>query len=383
MNFLQAFLVLASFMALAMTAKHQIIVGSFPSKSIVGTSPGKATEYLYTVEYDDADQSLELVAKIPTAAANSWITFSHDKKNLYGTDWNAEQPTFVSYSVENATAIKQEATIVGGEGCSGAKSVFAIANPEPPYSVYGNYFYGDAKCGTVFSVDANGTLDGVLQNFTYADGAAVHGAAFSADAKYLYSADDGGNCIWSHTVDLDTGELSYPGQSDAPSEGSDPRHIVVHPKGQYLYVVLEGSSEVAQYATDRWGGLTLKGTWPLIEEGEKAGDYWADEVALSANSRYLWASNRARDAAGKNGYISVFSLGAKGDIEKQLELTRTSSSGGFANAVAPSPFDDDVAALTDNSTGFVEIWKRGQGVLARLDIKDDGGGCCANAVWYS
>ncbi|KAI1075370.1 Lactonase, 7-bladed beta-propeller-domain-containing protein [Whalleya microplaca] len=371
MHFLQAFLALASFVALAMTAKHEMIVGTFP---------GNGSEFLYTLEYDDAAQSLELVSKTPTSAVSGWITFSHDKKNLYGTDWNAEQPTFVSYSVKNATTIKQEASIVGGEGCSGAKSIFAIAHPNPPYTVYGNYFYGDAKCGTVFSVDENGTLDGIVQNFTYANGSAVHGAAFSTDFEYLYSADDGGNCIWTHYVNDTTGELSYPASTDAPSKGSDPRHIVAHPKGHYLYVVLEGSSEVAQYETDRWGGLTLKGTWPLIKEGENPSDFWADEVALSVNSKYLWASNRARNIDQK-GYISVFTLGPKGEIKDQLELTQTTTSGGFANAVAPSLFCDDTVALTDNSTGFVQIWKRGEGVKAHVDIED--GGCCANAVWYS
>lgn len=54
--------------------------------------------------------------------------------------------------------------------------------------------------------------------------------------------------------------------------------------------------------------------------------------------------------------------------------------------MAPSEFSDKFVALTDSSTGFVEIWTLGgddmnASVIAHLDLDD--GGCCANAVWYS
>ena len=111
----------------------------------------------------------------------------------------------------------------------------------------------------------------------------------------------------------------------------------------------------------------------------------SDEVALSANKSLLWATSRSRPSS-TPGYISAFSLDDSGAIIEQLFLTNTSSSGGEANSVAPAPFNEKYAALTDSSTGFVEIWELGEGdgsaaVVARVDLVD--GGCCANAVWYS
>jgi carboxy-cis,cis-muconate cyclase len=78
----------------------------------------------------------------------------------------------------------------------------------------------------------------------------------------------------------------------------------------------------------------------------------------------------------------VFSLASDGSIGEQLFLEPTTSSGGTANAVAPSEFSDRFVALTDIVVGFVEVrgWQ-GNGsasVVTHLGIEDVG--CCANAV---
>ncbi|KAI0554130.1 carboxy-cis,cis-muconate cyclase [Xylaria curta] len=348
--------------------KHHLIVGTF------------STEFLYTLEYDDETRHLKLVAQSAVAAASSWITLNHDKTKLYGTDWNAQEPTWVSYDVTDRYDIKVEARILGGDMCPGSRSIFVNAHRKIPYSVYGNYYYGDAHCSTVLSVHENGTLKGVIQEYTYGPGSAVHGTAITPNEKFLLSADTKGNIIWSHKIDPETGVLSTVSIIYGPSEGSGPRHLAIHENGKYAYVVLEESSEVAQYSIDEYGTLSLVGDiYPLLHPGQDPADYWADEVSLSRENRYLWATNRARNNS-RNGYISVFELSPAGEIASQLFLLETSTSGGFANSVAASPFDDSIAALTDNSTGFVEIWHVDRGVIAHLNIPD-GQGCCANAVW--
>ncbi|KAI5853652.1 Lactonase, 7-bladed beta-propeller-domain-containing protein [Durotheca rogersii] len=375
MHFKRAILGVATSVALASAAKHQLFVGSF------------STKFLYTLEYDDSLQTLGLAETIPVNSASSWIALSYDKKNLYATDWEAVVPSFVSYSVDDARTITYERRISGDMSCSDSKSIFITANPNTPYTVYGNFFYGNAKCGSVMSVSANGSLSSVIQGFNYADGSAVHGTAISPNSQYLYSADHGTNSIWVHRMDDIDGTLKYLSQSVMPTENAKPRHVVAHPEGKYIYAVMEGTSEVVQFSTSHLNNLTaLQDKFSLIKEGEDPSDFWADEIALSANNLYLWASNRAHDS-GRKGYISAFQVGEDGHITQQYFLTETTSSGGFANAVAPSLFDDRVVAITDNTTGFVEVWKMNgentQAVpVAHLDIKD-GGGCCANAVWYS
>ncbi|KAI1337889.1 Lactonase, 7-bladed beta-propeller-domain-containing protein [Xylariaceae sp. FL0016] len=360
-------LAVTGYILLVQAAKHRLVVGTF------------STYALYTFEYDDEAQSLVRLASNPVPAASSWITMNHDKTKLYGTDWQALEPSFVSYDVTDPLDIKHEATIVAGAGCLGSLSIFVVANPSPPYAVYGSYYYGDAKCSTVMSVNDNGTLDGIVQNYTYANGSAAHGLAFSTDGKYLFSADTKGNSIWTHEIDPETGAVSYFSILPGTEAGADPRHLVAHPSGEYMHAVLEGSSEIAEYVFSEEGKPALQTTYPLLRPGDDAADFWADEVAISATRKYLWGTNRAHDDARK-GYISAFRLDGSGAIVEQMYLKETDTSGGYANSVAPAPFADDIAALTDNSTGFVQIWDVGGSVVTTLEM-DDGGGCCANVVW--
>lgn len=298
----------------------------------------------------------------------------------------------MSYSIINATAIEHQTTISAGGNCT-ATSIFVVADQRPPYNVYGTLFSSvkgiNAGCGSVLSVDSGGALDAVIQNYTYfVNVSGVHGAALSPDSQYLYSADDTGNTLWTHVVDRGTGEVTALANLTGPTPGSDPRHVVVHPDGHYLYVILEGSSQLAQYTVDQETGLpAYDGAYPLLLSAQQDPiHYWADEVALSASNKYLWASNRGR-STNTTGYVSVFSLDEWGGIVKQDFLVPTSSSGGFSNILSPSPYTDEFTVLTDNSTGFVEVWKLDEDassatVVAHLDI-DDGGGCCSNALWYS
>ncbi|EFX04833.1 polyketide synthase [Grosmannia clavigera kw1407] len=349
---------------------HELIVGTF------------GTDSLYTLVFDDVSLALHLTGNTTTTGASSWIALSHDKKHLYGTSFTSSSPAFISYSLAGATNITLDTTVDAGGNCTG-KAIYVVAAERAPYSVYGSFFGGSAGCGAVLSVDEDGALAAAVQNFTYASGSGVHGLALAPSGPFLYSADDSGNQIWTHHIDNSTGAVSVVGHLSSPATGSDPRHVTVHPSGQYLYVVLEGTSKVAVYALDGTTGLptATNVTYLLLPSGEDAADYWADEVALSTSSRYLWASNRAR-SSDSTGYLSAFRLSAGGTVQSQLFLVPTTSSGGAANSVAPSGFSDRFVALTDSSAGFVEIWEMAANgttasPVAHIDLAD--GGCCANA----
>lgn len=202
-----------------------------------------------------------------------------------------------------------------------------------------------AGCGTVLSVDAEGVLDGVVQNFTYVPFVSgVHGTALSPDggggSRFLYSADDPGNALWAHRLDPDSGRVvEQVARLAASPAHAHPRHVVAHPGGRHLYVVYEGSSEVAQYdvadpatGIPSFGGSGGGGVrYPLLRPHQDPADFWADEVALSTSGAYLWATNRAYDNVGGKGYISAFSLDAEGAILRQNFLLETMTSGGWAN----------------------------------------------------
>ncbi len=117
-------------------------------------------------------------------------------------------------------------------------------------------------------------------------------------------------------------------------------------------------------------------------------------MALSRSNRYLWASVQANQNGPYAGYISAFLLDDDGSIIKRMFTTPVSTSGGGPNTISPAPWDDEWAALTDDETGHVQMWRmRGAKAtdngaeynaveaVARVEITD--GGCCSNAIWYN
>lgn len=160
-------------------------------------------------------------------------------------------------------------TLQMGGNCT-STAIYVVAATEPPYAVYGTPFGNSANCGSVMSVDENGSLAKVIQDYTYSNTSAVHGMALDRSNSYIYSADDRGNTLWTHKVDRKTGELSLLSSIPGPTPGADPRHVAVHSGGTYLYVVLEGSNQLAQYSIDSDTGIPFfeNVTYPLIPAGK-------------------------------------------------------------------------------------------------------------------
>ena len=309
-------------------------------------------------------------------------------------DWS-EPPVYVSHKVTNSSSITVDKVLTGKDGRVGA-SIHVMADKNPPYNVYGVDFWGTPGCGTVMSVNNNGSLDQVVQDFNYASDSSVHGTALSPNSRFLYSADMHGNSVWTHPIEEESGQLGEPvGRIEAPTEHAEPRHVAVHQQsGSALYIITEVTGQVAWYKINPDTGLPQlqEPVYSLVPEGFEIDGYRGDEVMVSPSGKYLWATTRSKDTT-KPGYISVFELDENGAIICQKFLVRTSSSGGVANAVTPMDKSDRFVALTDSADGFVQIWELAEDassahVVAHISLKDQGNdryhsGCCANAVWLT
>ena len=74
-----------------------------------------------------------------------------------------------------------------------------------------------------------------------------------------------GNAVWVHSFDRTTGAVEKVQYLAAPAS-ANPRHLAVHPKGNYVYVVFEEANKLAVYSRDAsTGKLTYTNTtYPLI-----------------------------------------------------------------------------------------------------------------------
>lgn len=110
--------------------------------------------------------------------------------------------------------------------------------------------------------------------------------------------------------------------------------------------------------------------------------YRSDVVFLSSSKKYLFATSRSNSKT-LTGYIAAFKLGTAGNIERQICLNPTPTSGGHSNAVSPCPWSDEYLALTDDEQGWIEIYRWQDEFfhrVAHLDVKEPGFGM--NAIWY-
>ena len=112
-------------------------------------------------------------------------------------------------------------------------------------------------------------MESNIQNYEYSPESAIHGMVFDSTETYLYSADMWGNKIWTHTKDGQTGKLSLVGSVDAPTSGDHPRWVEIHPRGTYLYVVMEAGNNLAVYVIDQNTHMPVftQLTYPLIPPG--------------------------------------------------------------------------------------------------------------------
>ncbi|GKT47488.1 carboxy-cis,cis-muconate cyclase [Colletotrichum spaethianum] len=358
----------------ALADTHYFFSGFFSGSNIVG------------VEFNDQTQSLTLKKNITTDASSGskWIALDSRLKNLYvGTTGY-----FQSYAITDDLDLSYSSN-------TGSNANFIAASTAAPYTVFGTP-YGGGCSSIAITVDDAGVLQEATANVTYDSAAGVHGTSLSHTNDFIYSADDMGNAVWVHSYDNTTGEVTEV-QYLAAAEGSNPRHLAVHPNGNWVYVVYEEANSIASYKRDTTTGkLTFTNTtYSMLPSGyTNTSSYWADEVLFSipgsdgdANApKYLIAATRSR-TTGVPGYVSAFSLDStSGAITEQLFLVPTTNSGGSANAVSPAKFSEDYFAITDSGSNFLEIWQivtkdcsTTASAVAHLDLASGP----ANVVWYS
>jgi 6-phosphogluconolactonase len=78
--------------------------------------------------------------------------------------------------------------------------------------------------------------------------------------------------------------------------GSGPRHLAFHPGGRQVYVINELTSTITVFSWDaEKGALAPLQTVSCLPEGF-SGTSWTAEVAVSADGRFVFGSNRGHDS---------------------------------------------------------------------------------------
>lgn len=173
---------------------------------------------------------------------------------------------FQGYTIGDDLSLTYTNNVSLSSDCPNAN--YIAVSSVSPYTVYGTP-YSTGCSSLAITVDDSGALQAVMANATYDSDAGVHGSDVSPDGGFFYSADDMGNGVWVHAVDETAGTVEEIQHLDA-DDGSDPRHLAVHPNGDWVYVVYEAASSIAVYSRDNSTGMLTftNTTYSLLPDGK-------------------------------------------------------------------------------------------------------------------
>jgi 6-phosphogluconolactonase len=114
--------------------------------------------------------------------------------------------------------------------------------------------------------------------------------------KFALAADLGTDEIIVYQLDPATGKLAFgDGAKGKVPPGMGPRHLVFHPDGKWLYAIAELGNEVMAFNWDGRSGALAQFQSVKTLAADFSGQNTAAEIAIHANGRYLYASNRGED----------------------------------------------------------------------------------------
>ncbi|MGY4299819.1 6-phosphogluconolactonase [Bradyrhizobium sp. i1.4.4] len=123
-----------------------------------------------------------------------------------------------------------------------------------------------------------------------------HQVEFDPSGKFIIVPDKGLDLVFTYRIDPEKGKLVLATKPVQAREGAGPRHVAFHPGGQVAYVVNELDSTVTAYHFDPVAGALAPFQIVSAMPDAFTGNSRAAEIAVSADGRFVYASNRGDDS---------------------------------------------------------------------------------------
>lgn len=123
-----------------------------------------------------------------------------------------------------------------------------------------------------------------------------HQVEFDPSGKFIVVPDKGLDLVFTYRIDSEKGKLVLAGKPIQAREGAGPRHVAFHPGGRLAYIVNELDSTVTAYQFDPETGALAPFQIVSAVPDAYTGNSRAAEIAVSADGRFVYASNRGDDS---------------------------------------------------------------------------------------
>ncbi len=274
----------------------------------IGTYTTSGSKGIYIYNFNEQTGKVSWISNTDSCTNPSYITFSHDGNFIYAVnETNGANPGRVSaYSFnKNKGTLHFLNTVSSG----GDDPCYLAINNGDKWLAVANYTSGSLS---LFPVNKNGTLknysqfiqdSGTSANKERQEKAHVHESVFSPDQLYLLTPDLGVDKLMIYRFNAMAKKPLLAGTPPyiKTPPGSGPRHITFSPNGKFAYLIHELNGTVTAYSYNN-GKLKEIQELPTHPAGY-AGTIGSAEVQVSADGKFLYASNR-----GDENTITIFSV---------------------------------------------------------------------------
>ncbi len=263
-------------------------------KMIISSNAASSTHGLYVFEYNAEDGSLVEVNKTNQVTNSSYHNIHPNRDLIYSVASDEVRAFTFNPVTGSLTMLNSQSTISKGP-------CYVSVDQTGRFVFVANYGGGGIAS---FRIKDDGSLTEAIMAIQH-DGSSVDKSRQESAHPHLITASPGNNFVMVpdlgmdqvviYRLDRSSGKLEKHGHTDV-APGAGPRHLEFHPNKAHMYLLNELNSTVGAYHWDEEkGGLKEIATYKLLPENFDAFSKAAD-IHLTANGKYLYASNRGHNS---------------------------------------------------------------------------------------
>lgn len=268
----------------------------------IGAHAAGAGQGVNAARFYPADGRLDGLGLAAQSEQPTWLVVHPKSSVLYAvSEVGNDGKTEASVHSFRIDAKSGHLTLLNTVGSGGGGATHLALGDRPAALFVANY--GGGQVSTL-PVRSDGALDKPSSvQATYGKGPTPrqqsphpHGVTVDPSGRFVLAPDLGADRVFVYRVDPRTGTLTAAQTPfEATPPGSGPRHLVFTPNGRLAFLNTELDAQIRAYAWDAEAGrLRFLGSRPTAAPGY-TGPRSAAGIAVSRDSRFLYASNRGED----------------------------------------------------------------------------------------
>jgi 6-phosphogluconolactonase len=311
-----------------------------PCRIYIGTYTGGKSEGIYTAMFDPSSGTISQPELAARTVNPSFLAMHPSRKWLYSvgevSDFQSKRQRGVSAFVVDSATGRLE--LLNQQGSGGSGPCHLSLDSKGRVVLVANYNSGSIAA---LPVDRDGKLQEASTVVQHRGGSVdpqrqsgphAHQIAVPPGDKFAIVCDLGLDQVLCYRLNparalLEPNEPPF--ASVAP--GAGPRHLALHPKGKWLFVVNEMAQTVTGFDySARRGELKVLETTSTLPPGEAAKGSSCAEIEVHPSGKFLYASNRGQNT------IAVFAIEPGTGKLKMLQTQSTLGKTPRHFAIAPN-----------------------------------------------